>query len=55
VTQREAQYLKSMMSQIQTIYKSPTNRHREILNRIGSLAKSLFGIMDAKDETLIKE
>jgi len=55
VTQREAQHLRGMMAQIQTIYKSPTNRRRELIDGIGSLAKSLFGTMDAKDEKLIKK
>jgi len=44
-----------MMSQIQTIYKSLTNRRRGLIDGIGSLAKSLFETMDAKDEKLIKE
>jgi len=54
VTRREAQYLKDMLAQIRTIYKPPTNRRR-LIDGIGSLAKSLFGTMDAKDEKLIKE
>jgi len=55
VTRREAQYLKGMLTQIWTIYKPPTNRRRGLIDGIGSLAKSLFGTMDAKDEKLIKE
>jgi len=55
VTQREIQYLRGIMSQIQTIYKPPTNRHRGLINGIDLLAKSLFGTIDAKDEKLIKE
>jgi len=44
-----------MMAQIRTIYKLPTNRCRGLIDGIGSLAKSLFETMDAKDEKLIKE
>jgi len=44
-----------MLVQIRTIYKPPTNRRRGLIDGIGSLAKSLFGMMDAKDEKLIKE
>jgi len=43
------------MSQIRTIYKPPTNRRRRLIDKIGSLAKSLFETMDAKDEQLIKK
>jgi len=34
VTQKEAQYLRGMMSQIQTIYKPPTNRRRGLIDGI---------------------
>jgi len=43
------------MTQIQTIYRSPTNRRRGLVNGIGSIAKSLFGTMGANDEKLINE
>jgi len=52
VMQREPPYLRDMMSQIQTIYKSPTNRRRGLINGIGSVAKSLFGTMNVKNEKL---
>jgi len=55
ITQREAKYLQGMMAQLRTIYKPPTNRRRGLIDGIGSLAKSLFGTMHAKDEKLIKE
>ncbi|KAL6418438.1 hypothetical protein ACFW04_012092 [Cataglyphis niger] len=43
------------MTQIQTIYKPSTNRRRGLINGIGSIAKSLFGTMDANDEKRINE
>ncbi|KAL6431967.1 hypothetical protein ACFW04_007417 [Cataglyphis niger] len=43
------------MIQIQTIYKLPTNRRRELIDGIGSIAKSLFGTMDANGEKRINE
>jgi len=55
VTQRKTQHLKGMLAQIRTIYKLPTNRRKGLIDGIGSLAKSLFGTMDANDEKLIKE
>jgi len=30
------------MTQIRTIYRPPTNRRRELIDEIGSIAKSLF-------------
>jgi len=48
-------YLKNIMTQICTIYKPPINRRRELIDGISSIAKSLFGTMDANDERLINE
>ncbi|KMQ96322.1 env protein [Lasius niger] len=55
IATREARYLKSIMTQIQTVYRSPTDRRRGLINGIGSIAKTLFGTMDAEDEKQIKE
>ncbi|KAL6419221.1 hypothetical protein ACFW04_014021 [Cataglyphis niger] len=55
IAKREARYLKNIMTQIQTIYKLSTNRRRGLINGIGSIAKSLFGTMDANDEKRINE
>jgi len=41
------------MTQIQIIYKSPINRHRGLIDGIGSI--TLSGTMDANDEKLINE
>jgi len=48
-------YLKNIMTQIQTIYRSPTNRRRGLVNGIGLIAKSLFDTTNANDEKLINE
>lgn len=55
IAKREAKYLKNVMTQIQTIYKPPTNRRRGLIDGIGSIAKTLFGTMDANDEKHINE
>ncbi|KAL6433643.1 hypothetical protein ACFW04_006623 [Cataglyphis niger] len=55
IAKKKARYLKNIMTQIQTIYKSSTNLRRGLINGIGSIAKSLFGTMDANDEKRINE
>ncbi|KAL6419239.1 hypothetical protein ACFW04_013678 [Cataglyphis niger] len=55
IAKREVRYLKNIMTQIQTIYKSSTNLRRGLINGIGSIAKSLFGTMDANDKKRINE
>lgn len=41
--------------QINTIYKKPTDKRRGLVDGIGNIAKTLFGIMDAEDEKHITE
>jgi len=55
ITGKEMKYLKNIITQIQTIYRPPTNRRRGLIDGIGSIAKALFGTMDANDEKLINE
>lgn len=40
---------------INTLYKTRTNKRRGIIDGIGSITKTLFGIMDANDRKLIEE
>jgi len=46
-------YLKNIIIQIRTIYRSLTNKRRGLIDGIDSITKSLFGTMDANDEKLI--
>lgn len=55
IAKRQAEYLKNLMTQIQTVYKPPINKRRGIINGIGSIAKTLFGTIDADDEEQINK
>jgi len=46
---------KILMNRIQTVYGTKTNKRRGLINGLGSIAKTLFGTMDANDEKLISE
>jgi len=48
-------YLKNIMTQIRTSYRLPINRRRGLIDGISSIAKSLFGTMDANDKKLINK
>jgi hypothetical protein len=52
VAKREAEYLQNLITQINTIYKVPTNG---LIDGIGTIAKTLFGTMDVNDERHINE
>jgi len=43
------------MDRLQTIYGTEINKRRGLINGLGSIAKTLFGTMDADDEQLINE
>jgi len=44
-----------LMDRIQTIYGTEINKRRGLINGLGSIAKTLFGTMDANDKKLISE
>jgi len=44
-----------LMDRLQTIYGTEMNKRRGLINGMGSIAKTLFGTMDADDEQFINE
>jgi len=47
--------IQTLIDRIQTLYGAETNKRRGLINGLGSIAKTLFGTMDADDEKLINE
>ncbi|XP_036148955.1 uncharacterized protein LOC118647693 [Monomorium pharaonis] len=46
---------KHLIHTIQMVYRTPTDKRRGLINGVGSIAKTLFGTMDADDEKTINE
>jgi len=44
-----------LMNRLRTVYGTEMNKRRGLINGLGSIAKTLFGTMDADDEQLINE
>ncbi|XP_032677049.1 uncharacterized protein LOC116853686 [Odontomachus brunneus] len=55
VVQKNLNRIQNMTELIHSIYKIPTYAKRGIIDGIGTIAKSLFGVMDANDEKIITE
>src|SRR5436190_5424320 len=56
IAEREIKYLRDLLKQLRTTYRASTmQRRRGFIDGIGTLAKSLFGTMDANDEKHINE
>ncbi|XP_067216243.1 uncharacterized protein [Linepithema humile] len=55
IIEKNINQLTESIKQINTIYKKPSDKRRGLINGIGSIAKTLFGTMDADDEKNIKE
>src|SRR5436190_43972 len=56
IVEREIKYLRDLLKQLRTTYRASTMRRRRgFIDGIGTLAKSLFGTMDANDEKHINE
>lgn len=47
--------MEQLFKHVDTTYKQQTNKLRGLIDRLGSIAKSLFGVMDADDDKIIKE
>jgi len=54
VIEKDIAKLKTLIERLNTLYQTPKLK-RGLINVIGSISKTLFGTMDAEDETLINE
>lgn len=55
IINNDSNILAKIIKLINTLYKTQTNKCRSLIDGIGSITKTLFGIMDANDMKLIDE
>jgi len=55
IINNDSKTLAKITTLINTLYKTRINKRRGIIDGIGSITKTLFGIMDANDRNLINE
>ncbi|XP_025075738.1 uncharacterized protein LOC112553060 [Pogonomyrmex barbatus] len=55
IIERKNTKLITLLTQVETLYKTTDKRRRGLLDAVGSVSKILFGTMDADDQKLIDE